>query len=77
MLEKNRLNSATFLNVESEGSGETDRGNESMEADEGEENVSKASEGGARETDSKVPRPLTQGHPLTLGSNHTDEILPW
>lgn len=40
MLEKkktNRLNSATFLNVKSEGSGETDQGNESMKADEGEE----------------------------------------
>lgn len=57
MLEKNRLNSATFLNVESEGRGETDRGNESMKADEGEENVSKASEGGARETASRYPGP--------------------
>lgn len=69
MLEKNRLNTATFLNVQSEGSGETDRGNKSMKADEGEENVSKASEGGATQ---QVPRPLTPGHSLTLGSNHTD-----
>ena len=56
-MKKNRLNSATFLNVESEGSGETDPGNESMKADEGEENVSKASEGRARETDSRYPGP--------------------
>ena len=34
---KNRLNSATFLNVKNKGSGETDQGNESMKADEGEE----------------------------------------